>query len=210
LGYFLADLRIPPFIATLGTLGLARGYVLYITGGMPVVRLPSVFASLGQGNLLGLPLPAVILLLVAIVIHLLLTRTPFGRHVYAIGSNTEAARLSGVEVEQVSAWTYVICGMTAGLAGMIMMARLATGQPTEGQGYELDGIAAVVIGGGSLAGGVGSVAGSVAGALVMALLRNGGAHLNLNDFIQQMIIGGVIILAVGFDEFRRRQALKAG
>ena len=206
LGWFLRDLEVPPFIATLGTLGMARGYTLYITGGMPIVGMPAGFAALGQGNLGPVPVPAVILLALAVVIHLLLTGTRIGRHAYALGSNREAAHLAGVDVARVTAWAYTLCGMTAGLAGMIMMARMNTGQPTEGAGYELDGIAAVVIGGGSLSGGVGSVPGSIVGAFVMALLRNGGTLLHINDFIQQLAIGAIIVLAVAFDVYRRRQA----
>lgn len=205
LAWFMADLEISPFIATLGTLGMARGYTLYIASGQPVTGLPGSFGALGQGSWLGIPIPALILLAVALLIHLLLTRTRYGRYVYAIGSNAETARLSGIDIQRVTRWTYTISGMTSGLAGIMMMARMATGQPTEFEGYELDGIAAVVIGGGSLAGGSGSVLGSIAGAFVMSLLRNGGNLLNINDFLQRFMIGAIIVIAVAFDAFRRQK-----
>ncbi len=205
-GTAVAMLKIPPFIVTLGAMGIYRGVALLITDGTAVVGLPNSFGYLAEGNLFGVfPVPLLIVLVVALVIHFLLTRTQAGRYCYAIGSNVEAARYAGVRVSRYQIMFYVILGALAGLAGAIESARLVTGQPTAGEGYELRVIAAVVIGGGSLAGGQGTVIGTIIGSLIMGVLANGANLLGISSFTQQVIIGAVIVLAVTFDEFQRRR-----
>jgi ribose transport system permease protein len=205
-GMAVAMLRIPPFIVTLGAMGIYRGIALLATDGKAVVGLPSGFGYLAEGNLFGfMPVPLLIVLLVALATHLLLVNTQPGRYCYAIGSNIEAARYSGIRVSRYQVLFYVLLGSLAGLAGSIESARLVTGQPTGGEGYELRVIAAVVIGGGSLAGGQGTVIGTIIGALIMGVLANGANLLGISSFAQQVVIGAVIVLAVTFDEFQRRR-----
>ena len=205
-GVAIAALRIPPFIATLGAMGVYRGVALLATDGKAVVGLPSGFGYLAEGNLFGVvPVPLLLVVLVALATHFLLSSTRPGRYCYAIGSNVEAARYAGVRVSRYQIIFYVILGALAGLAGAIESARLVTGQPTAGEGYELRVIAAVVIGGGSLSGGQGSVVGTIIGALIMGVLSNGANLLGISSFTQQIVIGAVIVLAVTFDEFQRRR-----
>ena len=205
-GAAIASLRIPPFIVTLGAMGIYRGLTLLITDGKAVVGVPSRFGYLAEGNLLGVvPVPMLIVVLVAFATHFLLTGTQPGRYCYAIGSNIEAARYAGIRVSRYQILFYALLGMLTGLAGSIESARLVTGQPTAGEGYELRVIAAVVIGGGSLSGGQGTVVGTIIGALIMGVLANGANLLGISSFAQQVVIGAVIVLAVTFDEFQRRR-----
>ena len=204
-GLMTTKLRITPFIVTLGTLGIIRGLTLLISNGLPVVGLPASFSWLGEGNLARVvPVPLAVLALAAGLVHLLLEHTRLGRYAYAIGSNSEAARYSGVRVDACTVSVYAVSGGLVGLASMIEASRLMTGQPTAGEGYEMKTIAAVVIGGGSLRGGEGSVGGTLVGGFIMGLLSNGSNLLGISPFLQQVIIGGVIILAVGMDEWRKR------
>jgi len=199
-------LKVSPFIATLGTMGAARGLTLVITNGMPVVSLPDSFGRLGDGNVLGVvPVPLAILVMLALVTGFILKYTRLGRYAYAIGSNVEAARYAGVPVRRYLLAVYIFGGALTGLAGMIESSRLMTGQPTAGQGYELSVIAAVVIGGGSLSGGEGTVAGTIAGAFLMGLISNGSNLLGVSPFWQQVLIGSVIVMAVAIDELRKRR-----
>ena len=210
-GAAITTLKIPPFIVTLGAMGIYRGIALLVTDGKAVVGLPSRFGYFAEGNLLGLiPVPLLIVVAVALAIHFLLSRTRLGRYCYAIGSNVEAARYAGVRVARSQIIFYLILGALAGLAGAIEAARLVTGQPTAGEGYELRVIAAVVIGGGSLSGGQGTVIGTIIGALIMGVLANGANLLGISSFTQQIVIGAVIVLAVTFDEFQRRRLETAG
>jgi ribose transport system permease protein len=187
-------------------MGIYRGLVLLVTDGKAVVGVPSSFGFLAEGNFLGIvPVPLLIVLLVAGATHFLLTNTRPGRYCYAIGSNIEAARYSGVRVSRYQIAFYILLGALTGLAGSIESARLVTGQPTAGEGYELRVIAAVVIGGGSLSGGQGTVIGTIVGALIMGVLANGANLLGISSFAQQVVIGAVIVLAVTFDEFQRRR-----
>lgn len=204
-GAMISQLRISPFIITLGTLEAYRGLALVISKGLPVHSLPDAFSFLGDGNLLGIPFPLWVLAVCAVAMHLTLENTKLGRYAFAIGSNPNAAYYAGVPIKFHQTAVYAIAGLLTGLAGMIEASRLMTGQPTEGQGYELQAIAAVVIGGGSLQGGEGSVAGTLIGAFIMGLLSNGSDLLGINPYWQQVIIGVVIIAAVGFDEFRKRR-----
>ncbi len=205
-GVAVASLKIPPFIVTLGAMGIYRGAVLLLTDGNAVVGLPSTFGYLAEGNLFGLlPIPLVIVVVVAMTIHFLLSQTRLGRYCYAIGSNVEAARYAGIHVARYQMVFYSILGALTGLAGSIESARLVTGQPTGGEGYELRVIAAVVIGGGSLSGGQGTVLGTIIGSLIMGVLANGANLLGISSFAQQIVIGAVIVLAVTFDEYQRRR-----
>ena len=210
-GAAVTTLRIPPFIVTLGAMGIYRGVALLATNGKAVVGLPTRFGYLAEGNLFGIiPIPLLIVVVVALSVHFLLSSTRQGRYCYAIGSNVEAARYAGVRVARSQIIFYLILGTLAGLAGAIESARLVTGQPTAGEGYELRVIAAVVIGGGSLSGGQGAVIGTIIGALIMGVLANGANLLDISPFTQQILIGAVIILAVTFDEFQRRRLETAG
>lgn len=199
-------LKVSPFIATLGTMGAARGLTLVITEGLPVVNLPAGFGRLGDGNLLRfVPVPLAILVVLALLTGFIMKYTRLGRYAYAIGSNVEAARYAGIPIRRYVLAIYVFSGGLTGLAGMIESSRLMTGQPTAGQGYELYAIAAVVIGGGSLSGGEGTVTGTIAGAFLMGLLSNGSNLLGVSHFYQQVLIGSVIVLAVAVDELRKRR-----
>lgn len=204
-GLFTTKLRINPFIVTLGTLGIVRGLTLIISNGLPVHDVPPAFSFLGEGTLLGVPFVLWVLLVCAAFVHVILEHTKLGRYVFAIGSNPDAAFYAGIPVAFHTTAAYAIGGMLTGLAGMIEASRLMTGQPTAGQGYELQAIAAVVIGGGSLRGGEGSVIGTLIGAFIMGLLANGSDLLGISPYLQQAIIGAVIILAVSFDELRKRR-----
>jgi ribose transport system permease protein len=204
-GLMITSLRISPFIVTLGTMGIYRGFALIISKGLPVHEIPPSFSYLGEGTLLGVPFVLWILLLCAVVTHIMLEHTRHGRYAFSIGSNSDAAFYAGVPVRFHTIVVYAGAGLLTGLAGMIEVSRLMTGQPTGGQGYELTAIAAVVIGGGSLRGGEGSVLGTLVGAFIMGLLANGSDLLGTNPYWQQVIIGAVIILAVAFDELRKRR-----
>jgi len=204
-GLMIALFKINPFIVTLGTMGIYRGLALVISNGLPIHEIPQSFSYLGAGNLLGVPVVLWILLICALFMHFILENTTLGRYSFAIGSNPDAAFYAGVPIKFHLTMVYALIGLLTGLAGMIEASRLMTGQPTAGQGYELQAIAAVVIGGGSLTGGEGSVIVTLVGAFVMGLLSNGSDLLGISPYWQQAIIGAVIIAAVGFDELRKRR-----
>mgnify|MGYP001372816388 FL=1 len=206
-GALIAWGHIPPFIATLGIMGIARGIALLVTKGVPVFGLPEKFNFLGGGRVFGvLPVPVLFVIVLAVIFHIFLTRTVFGRHIFALGSNPEAARLSGVDVAMKLFKLYIINGVLCGFAGIVMASRLSTGQPTAGTGYELDVIAACVIGGASLSGGEGTILGAMTGALIMGVLRNGCNLLNISAFWQQIAIGAIIIIAVFSDQYRKHKS----
>jgi ribose transport system permease protein len=198
--------RLPPFIATLGMMSVARGTALMFTEGRPVSGFSGGFRSLATGELLGVPVSVVIMVGVYALAHVVLTRTKLGRYTYAIGGNEEAALLSGVNVRVYKAAVYGISGMLSGLAAVLLTARLNSAQPIAGMMYELDAIAATVIGGTSLLGGEGTVLGTFIGALIMAVLRNGLNLLGVPSFVQQVVIGSVIIAAVLIDMWLKRRA----
>ncbi|MFN0170509.1 MAG: ABC transporter permease [Bryobacteraceae bacterium] len=204
-GFLITRLRVEAFIVTLGMLGIVRGVTLIISNGLPVHRIPQQFSFLGEGNVLGVPFVLWILVVCALAVNFVLEHTRLGRYAFAIGSNKEAARYAGIPVSFHTTAVYAIGGALTGLAGMIEASRLMTGQPTAGQGYELQAIAAVVIGGGSLHGGEGSVVGTLIGAFIMGLLSNGSDLLGVSPYLQQALIGAVIILAVTVDEIRKRK-----
>jgi ribose transport system permease protein len=205
-GVLVTQAGMAPFIATLGMLSVARGLVYIVTGSVAVSGAPPEFKLLGQGRLGALPIPILALVIVALAGHFVLTRTKLGRYAYAMGSNIEAARLSGIPVKRYLSIVYIISGTLAGLAGMIAASRVNSGQPNFGIGLELDVIAATVIGGASLFGGEGTVIGTLLGALLIALIRNGSVLLDINTFYQQVIIGVIIWIAVFWDQYRRRRS----
>jgi len=187
---------IPPFIMTLGMLSFARGLAFISTGGTPVPILNEEFYNIGNGYVLGIPIPALILIAALMVSGVVLRLTPFGRSVYAIGSNEEAARLSGVAVRRYKVLVYATCGLLAALAGLVYSSQLSVGTPIAGQGYELDAIAAVVVGGTSLFGGAGSVFGTFVGTLIIGVLANMLNLTGVDPFVQQLFKGALIVIAV--------------
>lgn len=191
--------RLPPFIATLGMMSVARGAALMFTEGRPISGFLEDFRALATGEVLRIPTPVLIMIAVYVMAHFILRRTKLGRYTYAIGGNEEAALLSGINVRLYKSMVYGLAGMLAGLAAILLTARLNSAQPIAGMNYELDAIAATVIGGTSLLGGEGTVVGTLIGALIMAVLRNGLNLLGVSSFIQQVVIGSVIILAVLID-----------
>jgi ribose transport system permease protein len=191
--------RLPPFIATLGMMSVARGAALMYTEGRPISGFAESFRSLATGEILRIPTPVGIMIVVYVIAHFVLRRTKLGRYTYAIGGNEEATLLSGINVRFYKTLVYGIAGMLAGLAAILLTARLNSAQPIAGMNYELDAIAATVIGGTSLLGGEGTVTGTLIGALIMAVLRNGLNLLSVSSFFQQVVIGSVIILAVLID-----------
>lgn len=208
-GLLITRFRLPPFIATLGTLSIARGVTFGATGGWPVRNLPKSFNQIGQFNVpVGpweVPLPVLIMLVVAVVTAVFLSETVAGRHIYAVGGNEEATRVSGASPTRIKMLVYVSCGLLTGLAGLIMTARLGVAAPDAARGYELDIIAAVVIGGTSLFGGEGTILGTLIGAAIMQVLRNGLVLMGFPAYWQPAAIGAVIILAVMLDQWRKRE-----
>lgn len=202
-GLLVAYGKLPPFIATLAMLSVARGLALVVSGGSPIA-LPDSVSALGSTLGGWLPLPVVVMAAAGLAAAVILRRTYTGRAMYAIGGNEEAARLSGIRVRRQKLAVYALSGLFAAVAGVVLAARLSTAQPQAAQGYELDAIAAVVIGGASLAGGVGTASGTLIGALILAVLRNGLNLLAVSAFWQEVVIGAVIALAVLFDTLRRR------
>lgn len=195
--------RIAPFVVTLGMMTSARGLALLLSGGRPVSNLSTTFTRIGSGDFLGIPTPTWVLLAVAVVSHIFLRNMRMGRHVYAVGGNENAARASGVGVNGVKMACYTICGAMAGLAGVVLASRITTGQPNAGIGYELDAIAAVVIGGTSLNGGTGGVSGTILGALLIGVINNGLDLLNVSSYYQQVIKGVIIVGAVWLDRSKK-------
>ena len=204
-GLLITVANLNPFIATLGMMSVVRGLDYITTNGQVVFGVPDAFGVLGSGKFIGIPVPLILLVIIAILAHLLLSRTRLGRYTYALGSNREAARLSGIPVRKNLIAVYVILGVLAGFGGMVASSRVYSGQPNFGLGLELDVIAAAVIGGASLFGGQGTILGTLIGAFLIALIHNGSVLLDINSFYQQVIIGAVIWLAVFWDQFRRRR-----
>lgn len=200
-GVLVAKGRMAPFIATLATMTVYRGLTLVYTEGRPIAFDNEAFAMLGKGYFLEIPVPVIWMLISFLILYFVLKSTTFGRYVYAIGGNEEAAMLSGVRTHRVKIWVYAISGLFASVAGLILTARLNSAQPTAGTTYELDAIAAVVLGGTSLAGGRGWIIGTLIGAIIIGVLDNGLNLLNVSSFYQQVVKGGVILLAVLLDRF---------
>jgi len=208
-GALISKTRLPPFIATLGMMSIARGICYGVAKGQPGRGLPKDFNFLGQYDLpvfgFGVPLPAIVMFVLAIIVSLFLTRTVWGYRIYALGGNEQAAGLSGINTGRIKILVYTLCGLLTALGGLLMTARLGVAAPTAASGYELDVIAAVVIGGTSLAGGEGSILGVLIGAAIMQVLRNGLVLLGFDPYWQPAAIGLVIILAITLDQLRKRR-----
>jgi ribose transport system permease protein len=200
-GWSITRLKLPPFVATLAMLSIARGLALLWTGGFPITGLGSGFGFIGTGRLFGIPMPVWEVSALALIAIVICHRTAFGRHLYAVGGSERAARLTGLRVDRIKLVVYAIGGALSGMAGLIVTSRLDSAQPNAGLGYELDSIAAVVIGGTSLSGGRGSVAGTVLGCLIIGVLNNGLFLLDVSPFWQQVIKGLVILVAVAMDRY---------
>jgi inositol transport system permease protein len=204
-GSLVAKARIPPFIATLGTYTAIRGAAMLYTGGRPISDLTDNYNFIGQGDVFGLPVPIIILVVMAGVTHVLYAHTKFGKYIYAIGGNEQAARVSGINASRYKMLIYVYASFLAGLAGLVVSSRIGSGQPGLGVGYELDAIAAAVIGGTSLsAGGIGTVAGTIVGALIIGVLNNTLDLMNVSAYWQQIIKGCIIVGAVIIDQLKHR------
>ena len=199
-GFVITKFRLPPFVATLGMLSIARGLTMLWTGGFPITALGDSFNFIGSGFCLRVPMPVWLCLGLVAVFHVLSRHTPLGRYIYAVGGNERAATYAGVRVDRVKVWVYTLGGGLAAFAGLINTARLDAADPKAGLGYELDSIAAVVIGGTSLSGGRGSILGTVLGCLIIGVLNNGLALLNVSPFWQQVVKGAVILAAVAVDK----------
>jgi ribose/xylose/arabinose/galactoside ABC-type transport system permease subunit len=197
--------RLPPFIVTLGMMSIARGAALLFTEGRPVSGFDATFRAIATGRIGFVPAPVVEMAIVYLVAWFVLARTTFGRYVYAIGGNEEATRLSGVAVRFHKTMIYGVAGLTSAFAAVLLAARLNSAQPIAGINYELDAIAATVIGGTSLMGGEGTLGGTLVGALIMSVLRNGLNLLGVSSFLQQIVIGGVIVFAVLLDTVLKRK-----
>jgi inositol transport system permease protein len=199
-GSLIAYTMIPPFIATLGTMVAARGFAKWFTNGMPVSMLTDQFAWIGSGVV-----PVVIFLMLAAIFHVVLRYTRFGKFTYAIGANRQAAIVSGIRVQRHLIWVYAIAGLLSGIAGTVTAARAISGQSGMGVMYELDAIAAVVIGGTSLAGGVGRITGTVIGVLILGVMTSGFTFIRIDAYYQEMVKGAIIVIAVVADMYRQRK-----
>jgi ribose transport system permease protein len=203
-GVLISIGRLPAFIATLGMMSVARGAALMFTEGRPISGFEEQYRWIATGSIGFVPMPVIVMVVVYAVAHFVLTRTTFGRYVYAIGGNEEATRLSGVSVRFHKTAVYCVSGLMSGVAAIVLTARLNSAQPIAGMMYELDAIAATVIGGTSLLGGQGSLGGTLVGALIMGVLRNGLNLLGVSSFLQQIVIGVVIVVAVLVDTTLKR------
>jgi ribose transport system permease protein len=205
-GLLVTWVGLPPFIATLGSLSIGRGLMYIITRGIPQTPdTPPAFAEIGQGYLAFVPIPVVLLVVMTAIFTVVMKKTRFGRHVYAVGGNEAAAKLSGVRTSKVKFIVYALSGLIASLAGVVAFSRYLSAEPASGFGAELDVIAAAAIGGASLAGGVGSVLGAVIGAALTGVIANGVVLMNINTYAQQAITGAVILIAVSIDVMRSRR-----
>jgi len=204
-GWVITKFKVPPFVATLAMLTMARGLTMLYTNGFPITQLGDNFAFIGSGWFIGVPMPVWISIVVIVIAAVFVRKTRTGRYIYAIGGNERAALLSGINVKRVKIVVYVLAGFLSALGGLLVTARLDSAQPNAGMGYELDSIAAVVIGGTSLNGGKGSIIGTVIGALIIGVLNNGLVLLNVSPFWQQVIKGLVILLAVVIDRMQRKE-----
>ncbi|MEJ4043079.1 ABC transporter permease [Erwinia sp. SLM-02] len=204
-GTILARYRLQPFIVTMGMLSAARGLALLTTDGNPVSQLNPDFRWLGNGYVLGIPVPVILFVVLFALAWILLNKTLFGRYVYAVGGNQKSARTSGISVVKIKVLVYTLCGALAGIAGLILTARTGSAQTNAGAAYELDAIAAVVIGGTSMAGGVGTLVGTLFGILIIGVMNNGLDLLGVQSYYQQIIKGALIVVAVLLDPSRKQQ-----
>lgn len=205
-GTMVTRFGVPPFIITLSMMMVARGLARRLAEELSIQDLPETYSTLGSGTLMGIPNPVILMVVLYLVAHALMSRTIFGRYVYAVGGNQEAARLSGVPVDRVKLLVYTLCGLLAGLGGVVQSSKLATGDPKLGVMFELDVIAAVVVGGTSLMGGEGRIFGTLIGAFIIAVMKNGLNLMNVGAPDQQIVLGAVVTVAVLVDTVKRRRA----
>ena len=203
-GFIIYEIKLPPFIATLGSMFVVRGIVKMISGARTIAHLPSAFTDFAKQEVLGVPGLVILWLLIALAVHFMLRYTTFGRNIFVIGSSQEVARLSGIRMRLNFYGIYILAGLLCSIAGVMLSSRISSAVPTGGSGYELTAIAAAVIGGASLSGARGSVLGTLMGTLLMGLLTNVGVHLNIDPFLMQSITGALLTIAVVIDQFRQR------
>lgn len=208
-GVLIENFELPSMIATLGMMTAARGLAFIVTGGLPIYSLPEGYVALGQGYLWGIPVPVIFMCVAFLFGWFILEQTSQGRYFYAMGGNHEAARLAGINIRRMTLLTYSISGLLCGIAGVILMFRINSGQPTAGQGMEMDVITATVLGGVSLSGGEGKIFGVLIGCLIIGVLSNGLIIMNVGEYYQMVVKGLVLVLAVGLDKFGQRQSMKA-
>ena len=208
-GIAITRLKVPPFVVTLGGMSVFRGAALLFAAGGPISGFQPDFTWWGQGKIFSVPVPVIIFLVLAAIAHIVLRYTRYGRRVYAVGGNPEAARLAGLNVNGIICSVYIIMGFFAGLGSFVLAARLNSAEAVAGTGYELTVIASVVIGGTSLFGGAGSIFGTVIGTILIGVFLNGLVLMNVSSYIQQIIIGVIIVLAVAFDTFAKSRRRKA-
>ena len=202
-GLTIAFFRVSPFVVTLGMMSVAQGLALLLSGGVPIFNLPpGLNKALGTGTVGGLPIPIIVAVAIICLIYVLLNRTRIGRYFYAIGGNQEAARLSGISVTKYTFLAYILCGTLTGITGVMLTARIASGEPNLGAALPLESIAAAVIGGVSLRGGEGGVIGAIFGAVLIVLIRNGMDMMNISSYLQMVVMGLLLIFAVVMDHFR--------
>ena len=206
-GVVIVKLKLPPMIVTLGTMYFARGLVQFLTRGTPVYPFPEQFNNIGQGYILNsIPIVVVVTLVLSIIAHIILSKTAFGRSIYATGGNKETARLSGIKINKVQIWVYALNGTLAALAGIFTAARLGSAQTNAGTGMEMSVITAVVIGGTSTFGGSGTILGTLIGALLMSIISNGMIMMKISVYVQSMVLGILIIFAVVLDQYNRKRS----
>lgn len=204
-GAIITKSKVPPFIVTLGTMTIARGAALILSNGRPVSNLSDSFNFIGGGQIAGIPFPIIILIVAFIICSLILNKTIWGRYMYAVGGNETAAKASGINVKKVKMMVYVLCGILTAIGGILLTSRITTGQPNSGLGFELDAIAAAIIGGTSTAGGKGTIAGTLLGALIIGVISNGLDLLNVSSYYQQLAMGIIIIAAVILDSTNNKK-----
>lgn len=204
-GAIISKTTIPPFIVTLATMNIVKGFAYVYTGGSPVRVVTEEWQFLGAGYIGGVPSPVIILIIVLIITAIIMNKTKLGRHIYAVGGNVQAAKFSGISTAKVKFLVHTYSGIMAGLAGVVLASRMYSGQPKAGDGAEMDAIAAVVVGGTSMAGGSGKIGGTIIGGLIIGVLNNGLNLMNVNSFWQYVVKGTVILLAVFIDYLRNKK-----
>lgn len=207
-GALIVGLNVSAIVITLGMMTVVRGLAYIISGGLPVYDIPESIVFLGQGYIMGIPVPVIIMLIIVLIMGLILKYTYFGRYVYSIGGNVEAAKLAGVSVNKITVSLYAISAFLAAIAGVILTGRISSGSPQSGTSTEMDVVTAVVIGGVSVNGGKGSMLGAFLGAVIIGVLTNGLTIINIGEYYQQVVKGAVLILAVAFDVLANKETVK--
>lgn len=207
-GFFVSTVGVPSMIATLGTMTSMRGVAYLVSNGIPIYGFTQEFTVIGQGYVGPVPIPVIIMAIIFVIGYLVLGYSKFGRYIYGIGSNEEASRLSGVNIKKVKYYAYIISGLLSAVAGVVLLSRLNSGIPKNGEGYEMDVITAVVLGGVSIKGGEGKLPLVIVGVLIMGVLSNGLVLLNVNTYVQQVIQGMVLLLAISFDRLSQSRGAK--